>query len=1247
LLDFFATIFKIGDYSSCFKIKAMKSTVSLILSFFLCLLSYAQQKHISEFASLGADSQNSDFILPSTHTFQALIENGDPLSKAGETMPDVLDFTGYVPRRGSSKYGYLSINSESAPGAVTILNLEFDDSQGKWEIDSSEGVDFPIHPIPGSNETFATISNCSGTVTPWGTVISCEETTSIETESYCNNPNNANSLRCIYFSERDNNNDGYDDFGWAIEIDPATRTVLDRDVPKNGPDKLWAMGNFKHENAVIRADHKTVYQGADATNGQGYLFKYVAAEKQNLSEGNLFVYSGDKKNNHEWVKLKNSSKWERNNTLFQCDSLKALVPSRATSFGGIEDVEINPKDSLVYFAVKRESNTDLALDRKGVVYRFKDSENGIEDFEMYAGGNSIYEIDLGNNIYENVAWGNGTDNLVFDDLGNLWVAQDESGLQRNYIWVIKNGHTQANPAVSIFARTPLGSEPTGLTFSPDYRYIFMSIQHPNEANSSTTQTDTSGKSVTFDKDITLVIARNEHLGNDLTLDDQDIMISQYYHDEASDSKWIEIKNISGKAIPLGTYFIDLYDSADLANIASAEPKASDSIPAMLKDEVLLFKNSASPGFPLNDYLGGAAQIKSAVCDFDVDGDDVILITTTPGGRKYINRKDIIGNIAAAPWGKNNSLIRGDNSPELPERDFNANNWIELDSLQEVNQADKLKNIALGTHVIGPAVWNGVSWDNNSLPDRTRNTEIDGNFNGGQDDFATYDLTINDGGSLKFENNTTGSNNNLIVHRNLSIDPNGSLIIGDTESLIVKNAAAIVTGNIEKIERSTPRNDPNDITYWSSPVQDEQIENVFKDVDPKRVFYFDQTQHLDNDPTSDSYWEVWVNKSTGPMEVTKGYAAEGIKGSTEIHQVSFKGKPNFGIIESRTLDFHDDANDQNDYNLIGNPYPSAIDIESFLKTNAESNIFIDGVVYLWTHSTPLNNGTYGDDYVTYNFVGATGTDENTDVSFNIGSGQGFFVRSVAANKLIFDPSMILMGSNDQFFKGAKEKRRIEKNRLWINLKGSENSFKQILIGFDEKATDQMDSGYDALYLKGSQPISFYSVLKDKKLTIQGFGPFNDQKMVNLGFDADVEGLEMTIELSRKEGLLRDQDILLLDNDNGMVHDLNSSPYTFKYEGKGSFDDRFSLAFNSTVLGLDDDINVQDVKVYMKDQYLIVDTQDPIEQIKVYDALGRLLLKQQTQSAYNELNLDRIKMGGFFIVELVDATGKTLTKKMVKY
>jgi hypothetical protein len=110
-------------------------------------------------------------------------------------------------------------------------------------------------------------------------------------------------------------------------------------------------------------------------------------------------------------------------------------------------------------------------------------------------------------------WGAGNDNLAFDNLGNLWVLQDGGN---NYIWVVMNNHTQANPNVKLFGIAPAGSEPTGITFTPDYKYLFMSIQHPNAANNVTQQTDAAGNQIGFGKDIAMVISLSDNLGCTLT-----------------------------------------------------------------------------------------------------------------------------------------------------------------------------------------------------------------------------------------------------------------------------------------------------------------------------------------------------------------------------------------------------------------------------------------------------------------------------------------------------------------------------------------------------------------------------------------------------------------------------------------------------------------------------------------------------------------------------------------------------------
>ena len=129
--------------------------------------------------------------------------------------------------------------------------------------------------------------------------------------------------------------------------------------------------------------------------------------------------------------------------------------------------------------------------------------------ETYVGGPGVaYDIKHASGT-TSVTWGRGNDNMAFDAQGNLWVLQDGDD---DYIWVVKEGHTTVCPRVEIFGRTPLGSEPTGITFSPDNKFLFMSIQHPNSSNNTSSQTDAAGASVNFAKDVALVIARKENLG---------------------------------------------------------------------------------------------------------------------------------------------------------------------------------------------------------------------------------------------------------------------------------------------------------------------------------------------------------------------------------------------------------------------------------------------------------------------------------------------------------------------------------------------------------------------------------------------------------------------------------------------------------------------------------------------------------------------------------------------------------------
>ena len=146
----------------------------------------------------------------------------------------------------------------------------------------------------------------------------------------------------------------------------------------------------------------------------------------------------------------------------------------------------------------------------GTIWRFKDDGATVSGIEAWV-TRKLYDVNYGDGTQAE-DWGTGIDNLTFDGEGNLWALQDGG---RNNLWVIRPDHTPENPKLELFMTTPAGSEPTGLTFSPDFKYGFVSIQHPNAANASTIVKDAAGNDVTFNSASTIVFSRKQFLGKEL------------------------------------------------------------------------------------------------------------------------------------------------------------------------------------------------------------------------------------------------------------------------------------------------------------------------------------------------------------------------------------------------------------------------------------------------------------------------------------------------------------------------------------------------------------------------------------------------------------------------------------------------------------------------------------------------------------------------------------------------------------
>ncbi|MEZ4840849.1 MAG: hypothetical protein R2821_04880 [Flavobacteriaceae bacterium] len=546
-------------------------------------------------------------------------------------------------------------------------------------------------------------------------------------------------------------------------------------------------------------------------------------------------------------------------------------------------------------------------------------------------------------------------------------------------------------------------------------------------------------------------------------------------------------------------------------------------------------------------------------------------------------------------------------------------------------------------------WNGSRW-NNGIPNAYTSAVINGD----------YDTATN--GSLESCNCTIANNvtvnvaadHFITVHNNFTVD--GTLEVRNEGSLVMTNNNAVidVTGTVNIHKTTTTLNNYRDFTYWSSPVTNAAISDVFTGVNLNRVFYWKKP--------GTNFYGSWY-KASGNMQAGNGYISEAPNTIQpgQQHSIVFTGIPNNGVIPVE-LGHAGSTEDFDGFNLVGNPYPSAINVEDFINTaveqSTESNLdVINGTIWLWTHNTAISNGLagefLGDDYATVNLSGGTkaGTLGKTP-DFNIASGQGFYVKAEKSGTIYFDNAMRINeeGMNDLFFREQEQKSSsITKNRIWLNLESAEGgAFNQILLGFFDKATDGFDKGYDGLRFSAGW-VSFYSLIDDTKYAIQGLGKFNDQKQITLGFDTYISRpMSYEISIADIEGDdLNNSDIILVDNLLNITHNLKEGNYQFSTENSGNFADRFTLKFVKTTLDIEEEPqeSIGDLVIADNENNLELRSDKTISNVIVYDLLGRSLINKSSNNTTVSLPTYSIKNGTALLINVQFEDNTITTKKII--
>ncbi|MBN2779014.1 MAG: T9SS type A sorting domain-containing protein, partial [Bacteroidales bacterium] len=308
-----------------------------------------------------------------------------------------------------------------------------------------------------------------------------------------------------------------------------------------------------------------------------------------------------------------------------------------------------------------------------------------------------------------------------------------------------------------------------------------------------------------------------------------------------------------------------------------------------------------------------------------------------------------------------------------------------------------------------------------------------------------------------------------------------------------------------------------------------------------------------------------------------------------------------------------------WNLIGNPYPCAIDLDAasgWTKNN------VGRAVYVW------DGGLSGGQYRVY--LAATGTEQG--IAANGGSryvamGQGFFVQAIT------DGATITMDKPVRVH-NAIEFRDSEMIPDMININVSGNGyFDESVIYYKAEASENFDFDYDAAKLYGTSAApQLYTKKQDNLLTINSINDFDELNGKYVYLEVGAAG-EYMFEFSHS-----------LAGYSPGVRDLFTDQYIYPEQNYVFFanpDDnpqRFQFAYDFTSI---DEESKNDISVWAFENILRVEAQngEAINEISIYSIHGQLLMK------FNETEKDLSGLAPAVYVVRVNSNDEVKIEKIV--
>ncbi len=315
--------------------------------------------------------------------------------------------------------------------------------------------------------------------------------------------------------------------------------------------------------------------------------------------------------------------------------------------------------------------------------------------------------------------------------------------------------------------------------------------------------------------------------------------------------------------------------------------------------------------------------------------------------------------------------------------------------------------------------------------------------------------------------------------------------------------------------------------------------------------------------------------TTPMPTGQGFSVWAPSAQTR----TFGGTINHGSVGPLSIQLTGSAGPNQGWNLIGNPYPSAIDWDAasgWTRTN------IADAVYVW------NSTQYA------GYIGGIGVNGG---SRYVAPGQGFFVQATAAGASIGMANGICLHNGVSFLKETSEPLDIV--RIQVNGNGYGD---EAVIAVREGASDNFDPATDAVKLPGSiSAPQMYSSKDDlSRLTISCLNSVNDifGKAVYMDYAQDGQHV-----ISWSHTLQGSTIPVLYDNLTGTA----IQPGTQYVYTASSTDPAERFTFTEISMGIESQLT--NINVWENNNILYIQnlTDSSVKNVSIYNMQGQLVMQ----------------------------------------